>query len=488
VLARLGVTAAVTAAMALLPAGSGSAVTKAPGVRLLSVLPHVTAVRFPGDPQLFLSAGLYVAATNGPFELDAVANRGAVSVYPTRRDSDGAHRGKALSTPSPVSISDGLPGFFRLTLTDATGRTLLTSTSPFCPGGWYGQSRVDASGPDRPTFPYYCGSQLTKGAVWGIDRGWASPVSLGLDGSAVPDGDYTLKAAVDSSYVKQLGIDGRASSVTFAVTVTTDPGGCPPDLPCKVAAQRTASSRPTTEGPAAGPRTVRRSENDGDHGTDGGGGLPNLAALPAHNLAIENAIAGRDYLDFGATIWNAGPGPFVVEGFRQGSSTIMPATQFIYENGAPSRSATVGQFEFDRRPGHDHWHFEDVAQYDLLDANGSRVLLSGKQSFCLAPTDPIDLTLPGAEFQPDRAGLWSACSGEDSIWLREVMPAGWGDTYYQGVAGQSFDITDVPNGRYQLRVTTDPFHKILETSYADNTSLLTVDLAGTAGNRTVSTS
>jgi hypothetical protein len=68
------------------------------------------------------------------------------------------------------------------------------------------------------------------------------------------------------------------------------------------------------------------------------------------------------------------------------------------------------------------------------------------------------------------------------------MPAGWGDTYYQGVAGQSFDITDVPNGRYQLRVTTDPFHKILETSYADNTSLLTVDLAGTVGNRTVSTS
>ena len=149
-----------------------------------------------------------------------------------------------------------------------------------------------------------------------------------------------------------------------------------------------------------------------------------MAALPAHDLSIEhNTQDGHDYLDFAATIWNAGAGPLIVEGFRRGSAPRMTATQFIYENGKPVRSMQIGSFEFDRRPGHHHWHMEDIAQYDLLSSSGSRVVLSDKQSFCLAPTDPVDLTAPGADWQPDTAGLWSACAGEESIWLREVLSA-----------------------------------------------------------------
>jgi hypothetical protein len=149
------------------------------------------------------------------------------------------------------------------------------------------------------------------------------------------------------------------------------------------------------------------------------------------------------------------------------------------------RSHPAGQFEFDTRPGHDHWHMEDIAQYDLLDAAGSRVVLSDKQSFCLAPTDPIDLLGAGADWQPDRVGLGSACGGAEAIWLREVLPSGWGDTYYQSVAGQSFDVTGLANGRYQIRVTTNPRHNLLETSYADNSSVVTVELGGEPGARTV---
>jgi len=180
-----------------------------------------------------------------------------------------------------------------------------------------------------------------------------------------------------------------------------------------------------------------------------------------------------------------GSGPLVVEGFRSSDTPVMNAYQTIYNNGVPGTPTAVGEFEFDTRPGHEHWHLEDIAQYDLLDSTGARVVLSEKQSFCLAPTDPIDLLAAGANWQPDRAGLWSACAGEDSIWLREVLPAGWGDTYFQGVAGQSFDITSLPNGHYQLRGTTDPFHKLLETTYSDNASVVGVDIGGTPGNRTV---
>jgi hypothetical protein len=217
----------------------------------------------------------------------------------------------------------------------------------------------------------------------------------------------------------------------------------------------------------------------------GVGGLPDLAALPAHDFSVEhNPDDGRDYLDFGATIWNGGPGPLVLEGFRNGADT-MTAVQFVYRNGSPVNSMTVGRMEFDRRPGHNHWHVEDIAQYDLLDGSGHRVVLSNKQSFCLAPTDPVDLLSRGADWQPDRIGLGSACGGDEAIWLREVLPAGWGDTYYQAVAGQSFDITDLPNGTYQVRITTNPRHNLNETRYDDNVSVASVTLSGDPGNRTV---
>jgi hypothetical protein len=91
----------------------------------------------------------------------------------------------------------------------------------------------------------------------------------------------------------------------------------------------------------------------------------------------------------------------------------------------------------------------------------------------------------GADWQPDTTGLWSACAGEDSIWLREVLPAGWGDTYVQTVAGQSFNITDLPNGHYFLQITADPRHRLLETDYANNAALLPIVLHGPIAHRTL---
>jgi hypothetical protein len=215
-------------------------------------------------------------------------------------------------------------------------------------------------------------------------------------------------------------------------------------------------------------------------------GLPDLIALPAHGLMTEaNPDNGHDYLDFAATIWNAGPGTLDVEGFRSGTAPVMEARQFMFQRGHPPTSETIGRFEFDTRPGHNHWHLEDVAQYDLLGAHGKHIVRSGKQSFCLAPTDPIDLTRVGALWQPDKVGLYSACPTDQSIWLRETLPAGWGDTYVQAKAGQSFDITRVPNGRYLVRVTTNPRHRIIETTGANNSALVGIELGGQRGHRTV---
>ena len=164
-----------------------------------------------------------------------------------------------------------------------------------------------------------------------------------------------------------------------------------------------AATRSASQHQTEGPRNVSPAESFGNNGlTASADGTPDLGALPAYNLATENnADDHKDYLDFDATVSNLGSGPLVVEGFRQGDKPLMTAKQFIYQNGKPVRPATVGQFEFDTRPGHNHWHMEDIAQYDLLDASGNRVVLSEKQSFCLAPTEqPVSSTTAMAPVTP----------------------------------------------------------------------------------------
>jgi len=72
-----------------------------------------------------------------------------------------------------------------------------------------------------------------------------------------------------------------------------------------------------------------------------------------------------------------------------------------------------------------------------------------------------------------------------AIWTRETLPAGWGDTYFQSLPGQSFDITDLPNGTYFIQVQADPTGEIYERSSTNDTQVREVILGGVPGNRTV---
>jgi hypothetical protein len=166
----------------------------------------------------------------------------------------------------------------------------------------------------------------------------------------------------------------------------------------------------------------------------------------------------------------------------------MDAYQYFYNSrGQQVGSAPTGTLEFDHRTGHNHWHFTDFATYQLLDANQQLAVRSGKEAFCLAPTDPIDLLVRSAEWRPSSTGLATACGGESALAIREALPVGWGDTYIQSLPGQSFDITDLPNGTYYIEVVANPENKLFEASTSNNTSLRKVILGGTPGARTVQT-
>ena len=111
---------------------------------------------------------------------------------------------------------------------------------------------------------------------------------------------------------------------------------------------------------------------------------------------------------------------------------------------------------------------------------------SHKQGFCIAPTDAVGLLLPHADWAPPLFfGGGGDCGLPTALWVREQMPIGWGDTYFQSVAGQSFDITNLPNGTYHIEVTANPERVLHEVSTANDVSLRKVILGGAPGHRTV---
>ncbi|MET1005692.1 MAG: lysyl oxidase family protein, partial [Propionibacteriaceae bacterium] len=213
------------------------------------------------------------------------------------------------------------------------------------------------------------------------------------------------------------------------------------------------------------------------------GPLPDLRSLPAWSISVED---GR-YLNFSATVWNAGPSPLVVDGFRQtDNEDLMDAYQYFFDAaGTQVGYSPVGTMEWDRRDGHNHWHFTDFASYRLLDKDKKLVVRSQKEAFCLANTDAVDYTVPDANWKPDNTDLHTSCGGETSIGVREVLDTGSGDTYAQYLPGQSFDLKGLKNGVYYIFVGANPDKKLYESSTSNNNSYRKVTISGTSGHRAV---
>uniref|UniRef100_UPI00211D7E4E lysyl oxidase family protein n=1 Tax=Streptomyces sp. rh206 TaxID=2034270 RepID=UPI00211D7E4E len=216
---------------------------------------------------------------------------------------------------------------------------------------------------------------------------------------------------------------------------------------------------------------------------------PDLRSLPAYGITVSDGyeeVPGKDYLAFSANVWNAGPAKLVVDGFRSPGKELMDAYQYFYDaDGKQVGYTPTGTMEWDPRPGHEHWHFTDFASYRLLKADQKESVRSGKEAFCLANTDAVDYTVKNANWHPDNTDLSTACGQENSISVREVLDVGSGDTYTQDLPGQSFDITDLPNGTYYIQVLANPENRLKETNHNNNSALRKVVLGGKKGARTV---
>ena len=443
-----------------------------PKLSLQAASSHVVLERY--GHTVYPNFGIYAVAGDDAFEIRAHRESYHRPIEAELMTDSGA-------VPLPeglVSRWGGLPRFVHLKMTDSSGAVVVDDTRTFCPTGDSVRVRPDA--PDVSTYPYECSTNpFTVGAVYGIDPGFGIPVIEQYGrGMRLPLGRYTATVWVSKAYRQALGLRAADTNTTVSVRVVKGDSCIGFRRGCKATAD--SASRP---GSSVIPRRPGRTHPDpakalADPPLDV---RPDLRSLPAFDIGINR----HGYLEFAATVWNAGPSPLVVDGFRA-NQNLMHAYQYFYSaDGTPQGYARAGGMEWDPRHGHHHWHFRDFARYRLLDEDKNLVVRSRKEAFCLANTDAVDYTVPGANWRPYNTDLYTSCGDYSSMAVREVLDTGSGDTYYQSVAGQSFNIADLDNGVYYIAVEANPAGRIYEADTSNDVTYRKIILGGKPDARTV---
>jgi Lysyl oxidase len=478
--AAAGVASAVVAATLAGPAlARTQAAAQGPEVKLIVAQNSITLPSFRG--QVFLDPGVYVASLGSALQFDV---QRASYTKPITLTQVIHHPGGGTTTRSlPSSLLDGFNGlrdFLRLSVANTAGKVVASTRPLFCPNS--GPQRAVPDSARTNPYPAGCAfDPFPKSLVMGLARGWAadptgfSPTSFSF---SVPPtvrlapGKYKVTATIAPQYVRLLHITAADARASVKLTVVKG-RGC-----CVVPAPQTAPARAGALAPL--PRVP-------DLANPPAAALPDLVPLPSWGIfALHDRRSGRDLLDFNATVWVGGNSPLDVEGFRANGSPVMKAYQYFWRNGHVVGRARAGTMGFDSQAGHNHWHFEQFARYQLLNAGKNLAVRSHKVGFCIAPSDPVNLLAPHAVWQPPAIGFGNfTCGQPTALWVQEMMPVGWGDTYTQFLPGQAFDITSVPNGTYYIEVIANPQHVLYESNTHNDVSLRKVILGGTPGHRTV---
>ncbi|MFF3328618.1 lysyl oxidase family protein [Streptomyces sp. NPDC002888] len=512
-----------------------SATPGTPKMKLIAASKSVTLDRYEGNAGVYLDLGTYLQVDNAPLEFKVTRKSYKDPVVAQQILRNGT-RTQVKNLPAGlVKDFSGLPGFMELSIKNAAGKEVSKTTGTYCPNNAAGRIRPDA--PATAKYPESCPTNpWTLGSVWGVEKGWASNTStVDYDKPVnLKAGSYTAKATVAKKYRDLFGIPNDQVTIKLTVREIKDdegeggtgsrssmshhgsghsahgaqsghaghhygprgadaptPGALSHALEARGLAHHLGDGPGHTDGsriaPALKPATKRPT---GRAGVPANVPKPDLRSLPAWDISVTDGedgdIAGKDYLAFSANVWNAGPAPLVVDGFRKPGAELMDSYQYFYDaKGKQVGYAPAGTMEWDPRVGHEHWHFTDFASYELLSADQTKKVRSGKEAFCLANTDAVDYTVKNANWHPYNTDLSTACGEHSAISVREVLDVGSGDTYTQYRPGQSFDITGLANGTYYIKVTANPAKRLQETNLKNNVSLRKVTLGGTSGARTV---
>ena len=169
--------------------------------------------------------------------------------------------------------------------------------------------------------------------------------------------------------------------------------------------------------------------------------VENLAFSPDACEIAEGCVGGpgvRRLLRFATSVANFGGAPAIIAG--------------------PDTAPELYHFnECENEP-----ELDGFAQYDLIDATGTTIAIGRKQSVFLidVASNCIDGG-PATNYLPDQG----------------VSP-GWGDVYVASTPCNWLDATDIPDGRYTLRVSVDVNHLIDQDDVLPDTASVNIALAG----------
>jgi Lysyl oxidase len=472
-------TAGTTSALAATrPAASGS--TTGPVIKLIAASRKVTAYRF--GKYVYIDPGIWVASLQSAFQLNVgrASYTKPITVTQVIRTPHGVVR-RPLSSRI-LSGWNGLRHFAGIVIRNASGKVVSRRSLTFCPDN-YELSKATTNSAQTSVYPQQCQAYdpFSLGEVWGIPRGWAvDPVQYSSFKLGV--GKYRLTMWISPNYARLFHVSKQDRTATVQVKVERypTPGKASRPSPNLAAvpanfvrvAARKGAARTLPSFPAA--KTLSHPPVSAE---------PDLVPLPSWGITLTHQKKGdRDFLNFAATVWIGGNGPLDVEGFRSNGSGTMTAYQYFYKNGKLVGKARVGTMGF---ANYNAWHFKQFAEYRLLNTHRQIAIRSKKVSFCIAPTDGVDMLLRHAVWQPSYTGISGNCGDPTALWVTETLPLGWGDTYVQTVPYQNFDITHVPNGTYYIEIIANPEGLLYETNRNNDVSLRRIILGGTRGHRTV---
>jgi hypothetical protein len=451
-----------------------------------------------GKGPVYFDPGIWVASLDGAFQLNVKRASYAtpLTIRQVIKNSAGVTTRERLLPARLINDKwNGLSHFMKVTIRHK-GKVVGTASLTFCPAE-DSLSRATPNSPTTDTYPEQCsasgffgfggGDPFSLGEVWGIPRGWAAdPTSFQIS-HKLAYGTYKVTESINPVYRSLFDVSRSDAVATVTMKVIKGQLCCGPIGCCDTAKvpAHFVLARTRQQGDASrarqprlpslpATRTLRKPPL---------AALPDLIPLPSWGISVQNQKkTGESYLDFGATVWIGGHARLDVEGFRSNGSDRMRAYQYFWLHGHLIGKMRVGTMGFS---GYNSWHFQQFAQYKLLNAKKKVVVRSRKIGFCIAPTDGIDMLLRGATWVPSYTGITGNCGSQTALWVQELLPLGWGDTYFQTVPYQSFEVTDIPNGTYYIEIIANPEHLLHEVSTANDISLRRVIIGGTPGHRTV---
>ncbi len=196
--------------------------------------------------------------------------------------------------------------------------------------------------------------------------------------------------------------------------------------------------------------------------------LPDLAMAFPSQLRVEVSPSGVKRLRFTTMIVNIGAGPFETGSSRQPGAAVMGVNQRIYNSAGQVRKADTSAVAMYSGDGHDHWHVQDVAHYELFDVSGqgSALRRDAKVGFCFFDTSGYRRTLPRSP--KTRKYPKAGCGTQASLFVRNGISVGWADKYAWNLSRQWITLSGIPAGQYFLKVTVDPLGQFQELNRENN--------------------